>query len=411
MAGDDLHEPLGLDRDGGQPEPRDIAWSAIGLGGLAALVAGAIGFAILLDNGMGGEPFAIARIEPAASSPPQVAPPPASTAPATAEPTGTIKVLTLNQADNASRIEADSGVRVIRQGGGGTPGGLIIEVPRNPGIELNPAPDRRLVEKGKYGPLPRIGVDGARPLEVYARPMVMSLGSPAHAPRIAIVVGGMGISAAATRQAIEKLPPDVTFAFAPYGSDLPAQAAHARAEGHETVLQLPMDGPDGSGSNGPRAIDPDLAPDLLIDRLAWNLSRFTGYVGVENFLGRRFTANEQSMSLLLKETSSRGLLYLDDGASPLSIAMTLGAALHTSVARASVVIDADRSPESINAALARLEAVARERGSAIGTMSALPATVDQTAIFIQGLTKRGVVLAPLSALAAPAAAPAAMGSR
>ena len=31
---------------------------------------------------------------------------------------------------------------------------------------------RRLVEKGPHGPLPRLGADGARPADVYARPVL-----------------------------------------------------------------------------------------------------------------------------------------------------------------------------------------------------------------------------------------------
>ena len=49
------------------------------------------------------------------------------------------------------------------------------------------------------------------------------------APRIAIVVGGLGISATGTADALAKLPAPVTLAFAPYGADLDKLAQRARA--------------------------------------------------------------------------------------------------------------------------------------------------------------------------------------
>ena len=63
----------------------------------------------------------------------------------------------------------------------------------------------------------------------------------ADAPRIAIIVGGLGISASATAEALAKLPRPVTLAFAPYGADRRA-ARNARARrGHEVLLQVPME--------------------------------------------------------------------------------------------------------------------------------------------------------------------------
>ena len=405
MPVDDLHKPLGLDLDRDLDARREIPWTAIGYGGLAALVLGLGVFAFMFDNGMGGEPFAVARIE---TAPKPAAPPPPP--PAISRET-TATIATGGARSNAAEVEASSGVRVIRPGGGKAPGGLIIQIPQNIGAGLSPAPDRRLVENGKYGPLPRIGPDGARPVDVYARPTTTTLNGRGGPPRIALVVGGMGLSATATKLALDKLPADVTFAFAPYGADLERQTARARAEGHETVLQLPMEATESVGANGSRMLEAGLPPDQLKDRLSWLLSRFTGYVGVENFLGRNFTSRVEAISPVLAEVAKRGLLYLDDGSSPQSVAATAGASLGAPSARADVALDAERSPEAVVAALARLEAIARERGSAIGTMSALPASVEQAARFLQGMERRGVLLAPLSALVARPAIPTARNSR
>ena len=50
----------------------------------------------------------------------------------------------------------------------------------------------------------------------------------ADAPRVVIVLGGLGVSTAATDDAIAKLPAPVTFAFAPYGPEVDRAATRAR---------------------------------------------------------------------------------------------------------------------------------------------------------------------------------------
>ena len=412
MPSDDLHTPLGLDPDP-QPGPgRDIPWNLVGFAGLALLAGGLFAFARLTDDGMGGEPYAIARIEPAKIAPPPppvtpVAPPPAGAAPSAEDTTATVRVIS-GLPPNAAEIERASGVKVIRPGDAPPPEGLIIQTRRGAAaVDLAAAPDRRLVERGKYGPLPRIGADGARPSDVYARPVVASLGLPPNAPRIALVVGGMGISLAATRLATEKLPVEATFAFAASAQDLEKQAARARADGHETLLQLPLEDVAGVDLPASRALQSGLSPEQFLDRLSWHLSRFTGYIGVENFMGQRFLSDEAATGALSRELARRGLLFLDDGSVATSLGPMLAATAGAPTARADVLIDADRNPAAIEAALARLERIAREKGSAIGVMSALPATVERVATFAEGLRRRGVALAPLSALVTKTSIPSA----
>ena len=113
------------------------------------------------------------------------------------------------------------------------------------------------------------------------------------APRIALIVGGLGVSASATADAIAKLPGAVTLGFVPYGTDVAALAARARDGGHEILLQVPMepfDYPDNDP--GPQTLLTSLTPQQNIDRLYWLMSRFQGYVGLTNTMGARFTASE-----------------------------------------------------------------------------------------------------------------------
>ena len=81
----------------------------------------------------------------------------------------------------------------------------------------------------------------------------------------------------------------VTFALAPYGADLEKLAERARANGHEVLLQVPMepfDYPDNDP--GPQTLLTSLTAEQNIDRLHWLMSRFQGYVGMIELHGRTF---------------------------------------------------------------------------------------------------------------------------
>jgi polysaccharide deacetylase 2 family uncharacterized protein YibQ len=258
--------------------------------------------------------------------------------------------------------------------------------------------DSRLMEDSPHGPIPRVGPDGARPLDVYSR---ADGGAAARkGPRIAIVVGGLGISDNATNESIVKLPGAITFAFAPHTADLTRWTGKARDDGHEFLVQLPMepfDYPDNDP--GPQTLLTTLPKEENIDRLYWFLSRAHGYVGVANFMGARFTANDAAMTPILAELSKRGLLYFDDGASTRSIAGRSADAAKAPYIKADIVIDAKANWSDIDIALERLERLALEREYAVGVASALPVSIDRIARWAKTVESRGIRIVPLSAVA------------
>ncbi len=104
-----------------------------------------------------------------------------------------------------------------------------------------------------------------------------------------------------------KLPPAVTLAFTPYGSDPGKLAERARAQRHEILLQIPMepfDYPDNDP--GPQTLLATLGPEQNLDRLYWHLSRFQGYAGIANFMGARFVATDAVMQPVIREAAKRG---------------------------------------------------------------------------------------------------------
>ena len=167
----------------------------------------------------------------------------------------------------------------------------------------------------------KVAADGTRPAEAFAQPVKPIPGKP-DAPRVALIVG----RPRRQRQRYvptpsAKLPGAVTLAFMPYGYDVDQLAGRARREGHEVLLQAPME-PFGypDDDSGPQTLLTSLTPEQNLERLYWLMSRLHGYVGVAGAMGARFTASEQAFAPILSETGKRGLIFVDDGANPRSVA-------------------------------------------------------------------------------------------
>jgi polysaccharide deacetylase 2 family uncharacterized protein YibQ len=269
------------------------------------------------------------------------------------------------------------------------------ELPLEHQLALAPAPIKGMTEKGPDGPLPTIAEDGRAPASTYARPVPDAVLNSTK-PRIALMLGGMGLDPELTRRATA-LPPEITLAFAPYGNDLQQMANDARANGHELMLQLPME-PFGYPATdpGPRTLRAGAEAKANARNLAWLLSRFQGYFGVVNYLGGRLLADRTATTEVMTEISSRGLHWLDDGSVQRSQAVSLAPEMGLTLRKASINIDRpDRA--AVEARLAELERLAREGGIAVGTGTGLNVTLDVVEAWAAGLESRGFILVPVSA--------------
>jgi polysaccharide deacetylase 2 family uncharacterized protein YibQ len=285
-----------------------------------------------------------------------------------------------------------SGQAVITLPQGGTLGGgsRSPATPQRSAVApLPPAPIAGLSAPGPTGPLPVIAKDGKTPFQGYARPFHDN-----GKPKVALVVGGLGLNAAATRTAIERLPPEVTLSFVPYADGLQAWIDLARADGHEVLLEIPMEPLDYPNNDpGPSTLMANAPKEETTKRLDWLLSRATGYFGVTNYLGGKFVTADTAMSVFTGALRARGLGFLDDGS-----------AAHrgmTGLPRASAdaVVDEQLSADSIDHQLLALEAGALQHGQALGAGFAYPVTINAVIHWAQGLAGRGYQLAPASALA------------
>lgn len=214
-------------------------------------------------------------------------------------------------------------------------------------------------------------------------------------PRIAIVIDDCGLDRPRTERAIA-LPANVTLSFLPYSNDLDTQTGEARRNGHELLVHVPMQPVDARMDMGPNGLAVGQPRDEVLRRLRWDLDRFGGYVGINNHMGSRFTADAQAMDWVLGELKERGLMFLNSR----TIASTTGEVVASRedvpYAARDVFLDDDQQANAVMARLKDVEAVARKRGTAIAIGHPHDATLAALAGWIASLPRDGIVLVPLT---------------
>jgi polysaccharide deacetylase 2 family uncharacterized protein YibQ len=257
-------------------------------------------------------------------------------------------------------------------------------------------PDEGLVEKTSYGDLPKRGDDGRRPMDVYAREPDTT--GNFGVARVVIIVGGIGISQTSSQQAIRDLPGSVTLAFAPYGNSLNRWMQAARKDGHELLLQVPME-PLGSpaGLPGEHTLTTGASPGENLANLHWSMGQITNYVGIMNYLGARFVQEPQAMKPVFDDIAIRGLLYVDDGTAAMGKTQAAAHASLLPYIRASVQIDQLRNRNAIAEKLAELTREAKRTGLAVGVASAFPESIELIADYVRNAGNDGVEITPVSA--------------
>lgn len=174
------------------------------------------------------------------------------------------------------------------------------------------------------------------------------------------------------------------------------------------LLEVPMEPFDFPESDpGANALMAAASGEENTRRLSWSLSRFTGYVGITNLLGARFMSEQATLEPVLKETARRGLIFVDNGASRSSLALTAARHAGAAFATGSLILDDVQSKDGVDKKLGELEAEARRNGFAIGIGSSFPVTIARIAQWAESVEARGFAPPARSAQASsPRATPA-----
>lgn len=267
--------------------------------------------------------------------------------------------------------------------------------PMDVAVKLAPSRNDDLLEKTRAGYLPRMPAKGPAPWQAYSRPFPQD----DKRPRIALVMADLGWSPSALEKVLARMPAAVTLAFAAGAPNLQKAVDQARGDGHEVLLQVPME-PQGFPQNdpGPGTLLTSLPDEKNVDRLETAMASATGYVGLTNLTGTKFLASHDSLQTVLRQVQRRGLIYVDSWPTTASQATRIATQLGLPRAVSDVQVDRAPSDAGVAAQLAELERLAKLNGVAVGYAQPYPVTLEGIARWAVGLRDRGIVLAPVTAV-------------
>jgi hypothetical protein len=214
--------------------------------------------------------------------------------------------------------------------------------------------------------------------------------APVAHPVIAICIDDLGEDIAGTDKAMA-LPKNVALSFLPFADTTPFLAAEAGRKGHEILAHVPMEAV-GPIDPGPMALKVG-APDNAA-RLAWNIARVPGLVGINNHEGSKFTADAAALTPVVRAVAARHLFFFDSRTSADSKVVEIARDAGAPSAGRDIFLDDTPDESAVRKQLAALAALARKQGVAIAIGHPHDATLK---VLAQWLTQgHGVTLVPLS---------------
>lgn len=241
------------------------------------------------------------------------------------------------------------------------------------------------------------GRSGDHKIEKGWRTHVSPLQPKTDKPKLIIVIDDLGLDQQASRR-LAGLTGPFTLAYLPYADDLPFQTALVKDAGHELLVHLPMEPMNKQADPGYNAMLSGLTDAEFEKRLQWNLSRFDGFIGVNNHMGSRMTADGPSMARVLGQLHAQDYVFLDSLTTNKSYGRVLSRRLDVPFMARDIFLDNNRDKDAILEQLNKAIRIANQRGYAIAIGHPYQETLDILEYLSENRDQLPYELAPLSAL-------------
>lgn len=214
-------------------------------------------------------------------------------------------------------------------------------------------------------------------------------------PVIALVIDDMGVDLIHTQQML-KLNDVYTVSYLTYAPNLQSQIDVARSKGKEVLLHVPMESVHKIFDYGPEVLLTTNSRTENLKVLSTMLGRASGYIGINNHMGSKFTADLPLLSAVIEELANRGLMFLDSKTTPKSQADNIVRHIRLPFASRDIFVDDSNKIEDIERYLQKTELIAKKRGYVVAIAHPRPNTISVFEKWLPTLKAKGITTVPLS---------------
>lgn len=192
--------------------------------------------------------------------------------------------------------------------------------------------------------------------------------------RIAVIVDDFGYTLDRTTAAFLNVPFPITFAVIP-GTDHDRQVAEkARNSGYDVLIHLPMEPLNGRVEHNGYTVFTNMSQSQ-IDRVVERARRRIPWaIGINNHMGSKATADRRTMARLMRALKRRGLIFVDSGTNPHSVAYALARQTGVPALRLTTYLDNPKSSQTLRQKLEEVVRALPEKHQAVVIGHARPET-------------------------------------
>jgi polysaccharide deacetylase 2 family uncharacterized protein YibQ len=216
-------------------------------------------------------------------------------------------------------------------------------------------------------------------------------------PKIAIVLDDMGVDQRRSRIATQLKGP-LTLSYLTYARDLAHQTQQARTAGHELMLHVPMEPSSSDVDPGPNVLLSGVPTSETIAALKWGLEQFSGFIGINNHMGSRFTSNLEGMRTVMQELKKRELVFLDSVTSGSTKGQIAANQIGVPFIARNIFLDHIDDINEIKNRLSDVKRLAKKQGYAIAIGHPRDATLKALKSWLEENDMDNFQLVPISAL-------------
>ncbi len=221
-------------------------------------------------------------------------------------------------------------------------------------------------------------------------------------PSIALVLTGLGLEKAWTDHVLTTLKRKSTFVFSPYSSNLEAHLQQAANSGHQVLIALPMESYNfPNPDSGPLTVLTGVKAEENIEKMKAVLGKVPKGTGIIGEYGSRFTASQPDLEPVLKEIKNRGSLFIDPNSSLYSQVQPTCAALNMTCHKVDLTLPLSTHSTELNEFFKKIIQSAKENGTIIVSVPAIPAFIDYLLEWTDTLEKNGINFVTIADLKTP----------